>query len=313
MVPPPIALLAAALLISAASPVEGDGPQPTVAGSARVDPRLRIHTESVEPYAVQQGLELRVGEGWRRWSIDVADGSVPGQVQVQLRDEAGHVHTRALTLEGETLDERSRALASSLALLVEQIEDRTAEPTGPESRPEPAGSEPEPPRSQTSGFIGMGPRAALNPGRPVHWDAGASLAGGAWLAGDHVQPVAELAWARSTASELQVNALRLGAGVLGGAAGARGRLWSGGGALIRAQWAQARASGTAAGWWASPAVVGAIQYRAEILVVGLWLGADLSFPPLRARGDSHVLRWSMLRPMATLHMGIRLPPRPRKR
>jgi hypothetical protein len=58
--------------------------------------------------------------------------------------------------------------------------------------------------------------------------------------------------------------------------------------------------------------MGAIQYRGRILVVGAWIGADLLVPPLRARGDSHVLRWSMVRPMATLHIGLRLPPRPRK-
>jgi hypothetical protein len=313
MLPPALALLAAALRISAASPVEDDDPQATatVTATPQVDPRLRVHGESVEPHAVQQGLELRVGQGWRRWSIDISDGTVPGQVQVQLRDEAGRIHTRALTLEGETVDERSLALASSLALLVEQLEDRGAEP------PEPQPPEPQPPQPRseprTSGFIGVGPRSALNAGRPVAWDVGASVAGGTWLARDHVQPVAELAWARSTAGELKVDALRLGAGVLGGAAGPRGRLWGGGGAVVRAQWARARASATAAGWWASPAVMGAIQYRGRILVVGAWIGADLLLPPLRARGDSHVLRWSMVRPMATLHIGLRLPPRPRER
>jgi hypothetical protein len=304
---PTLVLLAAALLLAPATeglPVtdaatsEGAGPQRTQA--APLDPALRIHTGAVDPPAVQQGLQLRVGEGWRRWAIEVDDGAGPGQVDVRLRDRAGHIHTRSLTLEGETVDERSRALASSLALLVEQLAE------GSDDRP----PEPEPrPRSKPAfGFVGVGPRVALNPGAPVDVDVGASLAGGAWLARDHVLPVGELAWARSTAGELTVDALRMGAGMLGGAATARGRLWGGGGAVVRAQWAQARASATAAGWWASPAVIGALYYRGRILVVGAWLGADLVLPPLRARGDTHMLRWSAIRPMATLHVGLRLPP-----
>ena len=152
---------------------------------------------------------------------------------------------------------------------------------------------------------------ALNPGSPVDVDAGVSLAGGAWLAREHLVPVGELAWARSRAGDLTVDALRMGAGLLGGAAGKHGRAWAGGGALLRAQWAEARASASASGWWASPAVMGAIQYRGRILVVGAWLGADVLLPPLRARGDVQGLRWAMIRPMATLHVGLRLPPRRR--
>jgi hypothetical protein len=284
---------------------EGDDPQPTEASV--VDPALRIHARAVDPGAVQQGLSLRVGEGWRRWVIEVDDGAMPGQVDVRLRDRTGHVHARSLTLEGETVDERSRALASSLALLVEQLAER-GDDRPPEPRPEPE-PEPRPSSEPAFGFVGVGPRVALNPGLPLHVDGGASLAGGAWLARDHVAPVGELAWARSAAGELTVDAIRMGAGVLGGAPALRGRLWGGGGAVVRAQWAQARASATAAGWWASPAVMGALYYRGRILVIGAWLGADLLLPPLRARGDAHVLRWSAIRPMATLHVGLRLPPR----
>jgi len=160
-----------------------------------------------------------------------------------------------------------------------------------------------------SGFLAIGPRMALGAGTPLHVDVGASLLGGAWLVRDHVVPVGELAWARSREGTLVVDALRLGGGVLGGAAAARGRLWGGGGVLVRAQWAQARDVATASGWWASPAVVGALQYRGRILVVGGWLGADLMLPPLRARGDAHTVRWSTLRPMIGLHVGLRLPPR----
>jgi hypothetical protein len=290
---------------SVAEPGEVASPQP--AEGTAIDPALRIQTPQVEPSAVQQGLELRVGEGWRRWTIEVDDGATAGQVDVRLRDRAGRVHARSLTLEGETVDERSRALASSLALLVEQLDETQTEQADPH-RTEPA-PPPTPRARPVAGFLAVGPRAALNPGAPLHVDVGASLVGGAWVARDHVMPVGELAWARSSVGSLTVDAIRMGGGVLGGAAGARGRLWGGGGALVRAQWARAHDSATATGWWASPAVVGAIQYRGRILVLGAWLGADLLLPPLRARGDAHVLRWSIVRPMASLQVGLRLPPR----
>ncbi len=291
MLPAPIALLIAALLIA-----------PVGAPEPEISTPLRIRTERVELEAVQQGLELRVGEAWRRWSIDVAESTEPSHVEVQLRDDAGHIHTRALPLKGETIEERSRALASSLALLVEQLDPG-----------EPATAEPTPGKRSTdvAGFVGAGPRMALNVGGPLDLDAGASVVGGAWLLRDHLQPIAELAWAHSAAAELKLDALRFGAGLLGGASAAQGRVWGGGGAVLRAQWAHASASGTAAGWWASPAVMGAIQYRGRLLVLGLWVGADLLLPPLRARGDAHTLHWSAVRPMATLHIGLRLPWGPR--
>lgn len=309
---PALALLVAALASPPAA--EGTSPQAADASAATGEgtPALVIHTARVDPHAVQQGLELRVGAGWRRWSIEVDDGSEPAQVDVLLRDAAGRVHTRSLTLEGETIDERSRALASSLALLVEQLA-AGSEPDAAAALP----SEPIPaPRTSSprrSGFIGIGPRGALNARGPIDADVGASLVGGAWLVRDHMVPLGELAWARGRAGELVVHALRLGAGLLGGAAAAGGRLWGGGGALVRAQWARAHASATATGWWASPAVVGALQYRGRILVVSGFVGADLLLPPLRARGDAHALRWSAVRPMATLHVGLRLPPLRRER
>jgi hypothetical protein len=297
---PSLLLLAAALAGAAPGSARGSA----MLAPASAHPGLRIDSARVDPQAVQRGLELRVGEGWQRWTIEVDDGTQPGQVDVRLRDRAGQIHARTLALEGDTTDERSRALASSLALLVEQLEageSGTAEPS-PAPRPE---------RSPISGFLGVGPRLALGLRAPVDMDGGVSLLGGTWLVRAHVVPVGELAWARSTAGELVVDALRMGAGVLGGAAADDDRLWGGGGVLVRALWATARASGTDTGWWASPAVVGALQYRGRILVVGGLLGADLLLPPLRARGDAHRVAWSMVRPMLALHVGLRVPLRRR--
>ncbi|MCX4245124.1 hypothetical protein [Paraliomyxa miuraensis] len=264
--------------------------------------QLQVHTDRVGAAAVQQGLELRVGDDWRRWKIEIRDGSTPEHVNVTLRDRAGHLHTRRLVLDGASTDERSRELAAALALLVEQLEQGTPEP-------EPLPRPPEPAPSPSSGFIGLGPRLAVGLRRSPAIDGGISVAGGAWLAKEHVQPIAELAWARSTRGALRLDGLRMGAGVLGGASGLGGRVWGGAGALMRVQHAKATAEGSARGWGTNPAIVGGLQYRGPLLVVGAWLGADLMLPPLLARGDGQALRWGIVRPMVTAHVGLRLPPR----
>jgi hypothetical protein len=303
---PSVALLAAAHLFcrDAEPPAAIDEGEATAASPR--EPALRVGTPKVDARAVEQGIELRVGERWRSWIIEVGDGTSPDEVDVRLHDARGRVHARSLTLEGETIDERSRALASSLALLVEQLDDDA--PADPEPPTSPLPGEPPPTRH---GFVAVGPRLALEARAPYHVDAGARVVGGAWLVRDHVVPVAELAWARSSAGELVVDAVRLGGGVLGGAAPRQGRLWAGAGALVRTQWAIARASRSAAGAWLSPAVVGAVDYRGRVLVVGGWVGVDLLVPPLLARGDAHAIRWSVARPMIALHVGLRLPPQRR--
>ncbi|MCA9711422.1 MAG: hypothetical protein KDK70_36630 [Myxococcales bacterium] len=277
------------------------------AGPSEASPTasLRLHTDRVEAQAVVRGLELRVGPRWRAWTIDVADGTEDA-VEVRLRAPSGTIHTRRLTLSTETTDARSRELASALALLIEQLRD---DETEAEAEPLPPTPEPAPPKPAPSGWVGVGPRAALNGRAPVDPDVGVSLAGGAWLLRDHLQPVAELSWSGWSRDTLRLDALRMGAGVLGGLTGGpEGRLWGGGGALVRAQWARAAAAAVATGWWASPALVGALQYRGRIVVAGAWVGVDLQLPPLRAHDEHSQIRWSIVRPMATLHVGIRLPP-----
>lgn len=267
---------------------------------------LRVETTQVEHDAVVRGLELRVGSRWQAWTIEVQDGSTAGTVLVRLSDDAGRVHTRELTLSAETAQTRSRELSSALALLIDQLDPLEPDPTATSSpqAPDPALTvDPTAP-----GWIGLGPRAALNAASEPDPDVGLSLAGGAWLLRSHLQPVAELSWSAGSEATLRVDAVRFGGGLLGGAAGPGGRLWGGAGAVMRAQWARASASTTAAGWWASPAVVGALQYRGRIVVAGVWLGLDLLLPPLVARDEAHQLRWSSVRPTGTMHIGIRLPP-----
>ncbi|MEX1365052.1 MAG: hypothetical protein AB1Z98_18125 [Nannocystaceae bacterium] len=272
---------------------------------------LRVETAQVEHDAVVRGLELRVGSRWQAWTIEVQDGSTAGTVLVRLSDDSGRIQTRELALSAETAQTRSRELSSALALLIDQLDPLDADPAAadPNAAQAPAPAPTLPPAAPTtSGWIGLGPRAALNPTSDLDPDVGVSLAGGAWLLRSHLQPVAELSWSAWSEDTLRVDAVRFGVGMLGGAAALGGRLWGGGGAVMRAQWARASASSTAAGWWASPAVVGALQYRGRIVVAGVWLGLDLLLPPLLARDEAHQLRWSSVRPTGTVHVGIRLPP-----
>lgn len=291
-----------ALRVALALHVGPDGSPP--------DDSLVVQTERVSHDAVVEGLTVRVDDRWRRWTIEVRDGDSEEEVDVRLEGADGQVHTRSFILEAGTVASRSRQVASALALLVEQIESGDVPPTAsPGDGRDHDDTDPVPRGDEAAGWLGVGPRLALNPSSTVAVDAGISLAGGAWLLRSHLQPVAEIAWARGVSDAPQVNALRFGGGLLGGSAvGSRG-LWLGGGALVRAQWAHARGASTADGWWVSPAAVAALQYRGRVLVVGGWVGVDLSLPPLVARDGAQSVRWAIARPMATLHIGLRLPPR----
>lgn len=289
---------------------EGSAARAVAQEPSPVDRALRLESATIDREALVRGLELRVGERWHALTIEVRDGEQPAELQILLRDEAGRVHTRALALTTATVDERSRELATALALLVEQLE--TVTPPPPEPPPTPPGPAPPAPPELT-GWIGVGPRGALNAGRPADPELGLHLAGGLWLLHDHLQPVVELAWARGGAGSLTVDAVRAGGGLLAGAGWARRRLWGGAGALMRAQWSQARAERTIDGWWASPAILAVVQYRGRIVMLGLWAGVDLLFPPLVARSNVQRVRWSSVRPMMALQVGVRLPPRARAR
>lgn len=300
-----LVLLAVLLAGPDAAPAQ-EPPPPAETASTTGRGSIHVESDAVTRDAVVRGLELRVGERWHAWSIEVVDGSAPQAVVVRLRDESGRLHTRELTLTAETTDGRSRELSSALALLIDQIEAGELEQDEGTTTPEePALAPVSPP---VSGWLGVGPRAALNAGRTLDPDVGVSLAGGTWLVRSHLQPVAEVGWSGWTEGTLRVDAVRFGAGALGGASLAGGRLWGGAGVLVRALWSRATAAGTATGWWASPAAVGALQYRGRIFVAGAWLGVDLMLPPLHAHDESRDLRWSIVRPMATVHLGIRLPP-----
>ena len=48
------------------------------------------------------------------------------------------------------------------------------------------------------------------------------------------------------------------------------------------------------------------QYRHERLVVGLWTGIETSFPALEVTGTDQSLRWSWVRWLLVLEIGLRI-------
>ncbi len=265
---------------------------------------LAIRSPLVSHDAVARGLDARVSEPWRTYAIEVVAGPDDASVDVTVARGAGPVQARRLRLAGQTIDERSRELASALALIIEQLPAADgSSPTRPDPDPQtqPAGW------GAPRGWVGLGPRIGFNAARPSHVDGGLGLAGGAWLVRDHLQPLAVLEWSRSVNRPLIVDAVRVGAGLLAGSSVGAGRLWLGGGGSIRAQWARAKAERTVSSWWTSPSALLSAQYRARVLLLGLWTGVDFVFPALRARSNGGSIGWARVRPFVMAHVGVRLP------
>jgi len=244
---------------------------PQTATASPPQPQLDLAASAIDPAATAAGLRARAGPRLDGWTITVRDTSTTNEVEAVLRSPAGEERRRRLTLSGASADDRSRELAASLALLVEEDD--------PGSDPEPP---PKPPPAKPRGWLGLGPR--LEVGIPP--SGGLDLTGGAWLARDHVQPLANLAWASTASHGLRLHSLRIGAGVAAGAPLAAGKIWLGGHVLLHAQWVQARDAAVASAWTAATEVGGLLQVRWSRVVLAARTGVDLNFPPLTLQGTA---------------------------
>lgn len=233
-------------------------------------PQLDLAAAAIDPAATAAGLRARAGPRLDGWSVTVRDAAAPGEVEAVLRSPTGEQRRRRLVLTGATTDDRSRELAASLALLVEE-DDPEPDPKPPPTTPPPA---------KPRGWLGLGPR--LEVGSPPA--GGLDLIGGAWLVRDHVQPLANLAWSSTASHGLRLHSLRLGGGVAAGAPLRAGRIWLGGHVLVHAQWVQARDAAVASAWTAATEVGGLVQVRWSRVVLAARTGVDLNFPPLRLQG-----------------------------
>lgn len=288
---------------SATSPATPPGSASSSSPSAPAPLRLDISATHIDPKATAHGLHARVG-GLAGWSIDVRDAGVADRLEVALRSPDGRTQTRWLTLVNTTAEDRSRELAASLAILIEQWDDPPEpepEPVAPQQpraqptpRPRPA---PEPP---VRGWLGVGPRAEL--GRSPF--GGVDLLGGVWLVREHLQPLVSVGWAATAQEGVSLHTIRFGAGLAAGAPLARGRLWLGAHALVHGLWARAHDARTQTLWTGSGEAGGTLQVRGRRWLVGVRTGVDVHLPPLRVRGDLARLRQGPVHWVVGLSFGV---------
>lgn len=264
------------------------------------EPTITIGAPQVDAAATAAGLRMRAGEALEGWSIDVRPTDLNTEVTATLRSPDGAVQTRAIVLGGTSVDERSRELASALALIVEQHE------PAPKDADRSTDVAP-PPSPKVAGWLGAGPRVGLGPLGEVDPDVGADLRGGLWVVRDHLQPVLEAGWSRSVAGDLHLDGVRFGGGLLAGAGLAGGRVWLGAGAIARALWARGEDRHVDTRWLSSTTPAVSFQYRGRRgLLLGARAGADVTLPPLRSRGQTDSIRWGILRFSAAITVGFHL-------
>ena len=258
-----------------------------VVRAAFAPPQLDLGATDIDPAAAAAGLHARVGP-LDDWTVGVADTTAAGVVKLQLRGPDGRTQRRRVALTGTTAEDRSRELAASLALIIEQWDDppsapaRSSPPTSTPSSSTVAGPAPLATPSAVRGWLGIGPRLGL--GRALV-EGGLDLQGGLWLLRGHLQPLASLGWSSSARDRLRMHTLRLGLGLALGAPLHGGRLWLGGHALGHAAWTHADRGRLTSAWASSTELGGLFQYRAGRWVAGLRSGLELALPPQPARAD----------------------------
>ncbi len=250
---------------------------------------LDLDAEGLDPEAVEAGLRIRVGDELDEWSISV-ERETPTRYRVELRRAGARPEQREVTLEGPTDEDRSRELAATLALILDEADDVGV------THPEPAALD------LPIGFVALEAELALGPPRDLDPSLGLGLAGGAWLLGDHLQPRARVAWSHSWAGPLEVHQVHAGIGLAGGAA--VGRVWLGALALPAFKWTYARQIRSSSAWFGGGELSVIAQYRRRHVVLGLRTGIEMTFPAPRVPGTREVIRWGHVRWLAVLEVGF---------
>jgi hypothetical protein len=151
--------------------------------------------------------------------------------------------------------------------------------------------------------LGVGPLSAPDP------DFGANVRGGTWLVREIVQPLVDVGWSRSVDGSLVLDGVRFGAGAAFGSPLARRRLWAGASVLPRAAWTRAADRRAVSKWRSSTELAGLLQIRGRWWMIGVRVGADLTFPPVRARGHDRddTVRWGPVRFVSGLDLAFVFP------
>jgi hypothetical protein len=249
---------------------------------------LDLAAQGLDPTAVEEGLRARVGDELDRWSISVERESETNY-RVELRREGAAPEVRSVFLEGPSDEDRSRELAATLAVIIDEADELGA-------------SDPEPPRLELpTGFMVLEGHVGLGPPRDLDPDFGLGLGGGAWLLRDHLQPRVRVGWSHSWAGALEVHQVHAGLGLAGGAS--VGRFWFGAMVLPALKWTYARQVRSDTAWFGGGEVSVIAQYRRKHFVIGLRTGIETTFPAPRVPGTREVIRWGHVRWLGVIEIG----------
>lgn len=264
-------------------------------------PSVEAPPTLVDRQQTEQGVVTRLGTRGDDWTIGVVITSGTRAIAT-LHAPDGATLQREITLDGPDIEARSRQLATSVAIVIDNYDPPPAliatetQTSAPE---EPTGE------SLPTGWLAAGAHLSTGPVGRAAVAGGVTLAGGIGLARDHVQPMLTIGWRRSSADVLVVDGANIDGAVLVGLPLLRGQLWFGGGLGIGALGGYARDSVRASGWSAHLTVPIAVQLRLQRLFAEAYTGAEVGLPPLRFVGDATTLRWGQLRAMFGLRVGLR--------
>jgi len=243
--------------------------------------------------AIRRGVETRLGPRAEDWHIGLErDG--PSRLRVTLSPPSGSTFIRSIELAGDD-DARARQVAAELALLIDQH--AVAPAAASVSRGAPRLDAP---RAFIAAGFGLGGNFASE----VALDTRLGVAGGGYVAGQHLVPWASVEWSRSSEAPLSVDALRANVGLAAGSPAIRDLLWFGG--LVRGGVviAYARERGRDRATAATIAAAAAVHIRWRRLWGALEFGPELTLPPLRFVGSEATFRWDPVRFAVNLRLGF---------
>ncbi len=262
---------------------------------------LEVRTDAVDLTATSAGLQARVGtlDGWHI-AVDPTDRF--NVVTATLTHPGGQSLQRTLTLDGTDQEDRSRELAASLALLVQDLDDEA----GPDHTATGTASSTKTTATTTDtvlrGWLGIGPRLGL---APAQVSGGIDVQGGMWLLRDHLQPLFSLGYTAQGRGQVRLHNVRLGAGLAAGAPLQAGKLWLGGYALAHITGAIAHERRTGTLLTSSHELGALLQVLRPRWLLGIRSGLGLTLPTVRVRGDSAQLRQGPVQWLFALTFGLR--------
>ncbi|MCA9698081.1 MAG: hypothetical protein KC431_11200 [Myxococcales bacterium] len=244
-------------------------------------------------------MRARIGDLLDEWSISIDEPQGPLYPITLRGPEDGQADARTIEVTGTSDEERSRELASVLALIIESRQE-----TGP-ADPGTTGDGDQPkkqPPNLPRGFVAAEAHLELGPPRDPDLSLGAGLGAGVWVLRDILQPRLRLRWTHSWNDDLRVHGVSAGLGLAAGLP--LGRLWVGALAMPSFKWTHAMDTKAGTAYSGGGEATAMVQYRMRHVVFGLRTGVETTFRPVRIRGSNDVIRWGPVRWLLVLEVGL---------